>query len=183
MLLKNDKMKRLQAFIMIIGIYFFFSSSGFSQSDTNYEVDSIRMGNFMEKHFSLVTGYHIHRNQFLELGVGVKNNGVVGTHPVTSIFGISNEFKINDIRNDFIWGFKGGIWLGGGVAGMNLGINLINYTDFIDNTLRFRPEIGFGFDHFRMVYGYNLPIINRDFTGINKHNFSLNIIFDLKELD
>lgn len=68
----------------------------------------------------------------------------------------------------------------GGVGGMNVGLNLINYTNFKSNAIRFRPEIGFGFGFFRIVYGYNFAITNKHFEGINKHNVGLNIMIKLK---
>ena len=76
-------------------------------------------------------------------------------------------------------GLKAGFWIGNGY---NLGINIINYSDFKESALRFRPEIGFGFGIFRIVYGYNLVLTNKDFTGINNHNFGLNVMIDLRKL-
>ena len=72
--------------------------------------------------------------------------------------------------------------MGGGVAGMNIGLNIINYTDFRENSFCLRPEIGVGFGVFRIVYGYNFAITNKDFEGINRHNFGLNIMFKLKTI-
>jgi hypothetical protein len=116
---------------------------------------------------------------FAEVGIGLKNHGVVVIHPLTTIYGLSGEFKVNELGKDFIWGTKAGLWIGGGA---NMGINLIHYTDFEASTLKFRPEIGFGFNHFRFVYGYNLTIVNKGFKGINTHNVGLNIIINLKKL-
>ena len=65
---------------------------------------------------------------------------------------------------------------------MNMGLNLINYTDFQENSLRLRPEIGIGFGVFRIVYGYNFALTNKYFEGINKHNFGLNIMLKIKTL-
>ena len=97
------------------------------------------------------------------------------TTPFTEVWNLSNELKLND---DFIWGLKAGLWKGGGVGGINLGLNLIHYTDFEESTLRFRPEAGIGFGSFRAVYGYNLAITNKDFTSINKHNFGINYMIN-----
>jgi hypothetical protein len=76
-------------------------------------------------------------------------------------------------------GLKTSLWIGNGY---NFGLNIINYTDFRENTLKFRPEVGLGFGNIRMIYGYNFTILNKEFTGINTHNFTLNILFDVKEL-
>lgn len=133
----------------------------------------------MRVDIALITGYHIQKNQFVEIGIGIKRNGVAGHHPNTLIYGLSNEFKVSD---DFIWGLKAGINLGGGAAGTNIGFNLIYYTDFENSSLRFRPETGIGYSFFRVVYGYNLAITNSDFPGINKHNFGVNIFLNLKNI-
>jgi hypothetical protein len=133
----------------------------------------------MKKDLTIITGYQIQKNHFAEIGIGIMKDGVVGHHPSTLIYGLSNELKLS---SNFIWGLKAGVWMGGGVAGMNRGLNLINYTDFQENSLRFRPEIGMGFGVFRIVYGYNFAITNKDFNRINKHNFGLNIMLKIKTL-
>jgi hypothetical protein len=169
-------MKNLLLLILTILIT---PSLGFGQSGSLTVDDSIHHQYYIKKDLTLITGYQIQKNHFAEIGIGIMKDGVVGHHPSTLIYGISNELKIS---NDFVWGLKAGLWLGGGVAGMNLGLNLINYTDFNENSLRFRPEIGMGFGVFRIVYGYNLAITNKNFVGINKHNFGLNIMLKLKTL-
>ncbi|ANQ48589.1 hypothetical protein MY04_1212 [Flammeovirga sp. MY04] len=130
----------------------------------------------MEKSLVLITGVQIHANQFGEIGLGVMKNVMAGHHPATFIYGVSNELKFS---NDLIWGLKAGVWLGGG---MNIGLNLVNYTDFKNNSLRFRPEIGAGLWEFRIVYGYNFAITNREFEGINTHNFTLNLMLRVKKI-
>ncbi|NME72801.1 hypothetical protein [Flammeovirga aprica] len=132
-----------------------------------------------KKSVALITGFQIQRNKFAELGVAIMNDGVEGYHMATSIVGITNEFKVHD---EFVWGLKVGGWIGGGVGAMNMGLNIINYTNFKENSLRFRPEIGLGVSKFRLVYGYNLAITNKEFKGINEHNFTMHIMFDLFKL-
>ncbi|WP_375559517.1 hypothetical protein ACE193_17505 [Bernardetia sp. OM2101] len=92
------------------------------------------------------------------------------------MYGISNELKLS---NDFIWGLKTGIYFGG-IVGMNMGLNAIHYTNFNESTLRIRPEIGVGTYFFRFIYGYNFAVTNKKFQGINKHNFSLQILLNVK---
>lgn len=151
----------------------------YSQSDSLKTNDSIYRQYYMKKDLVMITGYQMQRNHFGEIGIGIMKNGIIGHHPSTLIYGLSNELKLS---NDFLWGLKAGLWMGGGVSGMNLGFNLINYTDFQENSLRFRPEIGIGFGVFRIVYGFNFVLINKGFNGINKHNFGLNIMLKLKTL-
>lgn len=149
---------------------------GYSQSASLKINDSISHQYYRKKELTIITGYQLQKNHFAEIGIGIMKDGVVGYHPSTLIYGLSNELKLS---NDFIWGLKAGLWMGGG---MNIGLNLVNYTDFQENSLRFRPEVGIGFGIFRMVYGYNLAIINKGFDGINTHNFGLNIMLKLKRL-
>ena len=157
----------------------FISIISFGQSDSSNTNDSIYHQYYMKKDLTIITGYQIQKNQFAEIGIGIIKDGIVGHHPSTLIYGLSNEFKIS---NNFIWGLKAGIWTGGGAGGMNMGLNLINYTDFQENSLRLRPEIGIGFGVFRIVYGYNFALTNKHFEGINKHNFCLNIMLKIKTL-
>lgn len=143
----------------------------FSQTDTTnyqYPKDSYRV----ERHIALVTGVNIHKNLFVEGGLAIKDNGVAGHHPITRVFAFTSEFKFLD---KFIYAPKAAVWLGGGATGMNMGLNVIYYSDSEEGALRCRPEIGFGFDVFRVVYGYNIAITNKNFQYINKHNFSLTL--------
>ena len=163
-------------FIILIKILLPFVVIG--QDDTLIVNDSTSHNYFIKKDLTLITGYQIQNNHFAEIGIGIIEDGVKGYHPSTLIYGISNELKL---AKDFIWGLKASLWMGGGSAGMNVGLNLINYTDFNESSLRFRPEIGIGFGIFRIVYGYNFAITNKAFYGINKHNFGLNIMLKLKK--
>ena len=132
----------------------------------------------MKKDLALITGYQLQKNHFAEIGVGIINDGVAGHQPIAVIYGISNEFKL-DKHEDLIWGLKMGFWLNGGYS---MGVNIINYTDFNSSTLRFRPEIGIGVSIFRIVYGYNFAITNKEFMGINTHNFTINLLLKVKTI-
>ena len=167
------KLKRNCTVLFII----FLSLKIFGQAERKTHNDSLRNKYSFRTDLTLISGYQIHKNHFAEIGIGIKRDGIVGHHPSTIIYGITNEIKL---YNGFIWGLKAGLWVGNGY---NLGLNIINYTDFKESALRFRPEIGFGFGKFRVVYGYNLALTNKEFRGINTHNFGLNIMFDLKKLN
>ncbi|MFT5915859.1 MAG: hypothetical protein ACI81T_002362 [Bacteroidia bacterium] len=149
---------------------------GLGQAKNSSLNDSTHYQYYIKKDLTFITGYQIQNKHFAEIGIGVIKDGVIGYHPSTLIYGISNEIRISD---DFVWGLKTGLWMGGG---MNLGLNLIHYTDFSDSSLRFRPEIGLGLGVFRIVYGYNFTLTNKEFSGINKHNFGLNIMLKVKSL-
>ena len=79
-------------------------------------------------------------------------------------------------------GPKIGAWIAGGSGGMAMGLNLIYYTNFDQSSLRIRPEIGMGFGRFKVVYGYNIPLYNKAFEGINKSNLGIALLFSIKHL-
>jgi hypothetical protein len=69
-----------------------------------------------------------------------------------------------------------GIWLSN-VFG--LGLNLICYTNGTETAWRFRPEYGIGLSRFKLAYGYNISLSNKDFENITRSNISLNVLLDL----
>ena len=155
----------------------FISSSAWAGSIVQQQQKQHHTNWSKSKDISIVTGFQSGRYNFAEIGLGIKNE-LLSHHFFTSVLMVSNEFRYN---GDFVWGFKTGGWISGG-AGSSLGLNLINYTNFQQNTIYFRPEIGIGFGAFRMFYGFNTPIINKNFRGINEHLFGINILLDIKNL-
>lgn len=65
---------------------------------------------------------------------------------------------------------------------MAMGLNLIYYTDFGQSSVRIRPEIGIGFDRWKFVYGYNIPLTIKHFDGVNKNNIGIGIFFGVKKI-
>ena len=63
-----------------------------------------------------------------------------------------------------------------------MGLNVIYYTDFYQSSLRIRPEIGMGFGRWKVVYGYNIPLTNKRFEGVNKSNIGIVLLFGIKKL-
>src|SRR5215211_4636070 len=98
----------------------------------------------------------------LDIGIAINKDGSAGHHPATAVFFASNEFILS---NKLVLGPKIGVWGGGGAAGMAMGLNMIFYTDFGQGSLVFRPEVGFGFGHFKVVYGYNARLVNTNFEA------------------
>lgn len=162
---------------LLIAISLLLALRGFAQDEP--AINPYDGSSYFETHLAVVAGYNIHKNHFIEAGFAYKRNGVVGHHPSTLIYALTSEFRISE---DFVWGLKAGAWMGGGVAGMNLGANIINYTDFTRSAFCLRPEIGFGFASFRVVYGYNFALTNRGELPINTHNFALILILNVKKL-
>lgn len=134
----------------------------------------------MEKYISILIGYNQWNYGFAEIGLAKNQYGTVGVHPSAWAYFLSSEIKVDD---KLMIGPKLGAWIGGGAAGMALGISMIYYTDLNEGTLRLRPEIGIGFDRFKMVYGYNILLANKDFEGINRHVVSLAYLIGVKKLN
>ena len=62
-----------------------------STRDTVYSIPS------KSTNLALVTGYHIQKNHFAEVGIAIRKDGLGGSrHPRTLVYGISNELKLND---------------------------------------------------------------------------------------
>lgn len=116
-----------------------------------------------EKQLGILLSYQLGKYSYGELGFAALLHSRYGFHPVSSVAFVSSEFKMGD---KFIMGPKAGFWIGGGLA---LGLNAIYYTDFDEGAFVLRPEIGFGLYGFKLVYGYNWNLTNKDFRGINTH--------------
>ena len=59
-------------------------------------------------------------------------------------------------------------------------MNMIYYTDLVKGTLRLRPEVGIGLSRIKLVYGYNIPLTEKMFEKVNKHNVCLHVLLGLK---
>jgi hypothetical protein len=169
----------LTRIIAILLLTFGASSFCFAQAERDSTASKIRYGVDLTRHLSVLTGFNFWRNFYGELGLAINQYGRVGHHPAAWAYFVSNEIKIDDkIRI----GPKIGAWVGGGAGGMAIGLNLIYYTDFDQSSLRIRPEIGMGFGRWKIVYGYNIPLTNRKFEGVDKSNIGIALIFGVKQI-
>lgn len=129
----------------------------------------------------LLLGYNGFANSFAELGLSWRKESFGYHHPGPTLVAFaSSEVRLSQ---NMVLGPKVGVWAGGGVAGMAMGLNLIAYTDFNEWAVRFRPEIGMGFSQFKLAYGYNVPVTNREFDRIHRHNFSFTFLLPLLSAD
>lgn len=129
-----------------------------------------------DRYLSVLVGYNFWNNHFIELGLAHNQLDIQGHHATGYHYFVSSEFKID---RDLVVGPKVGVWVGGGLG---IGLNLIYYTDFDKSALRFRPEIGIGLSRFKIVYGYNISLTNKDFEKINKSNVGLVVLFGIKKV-
>ena len=42
--------------------------------------------------------------------------------------------------------------------------------------------MGIGLSRFKIVYGYNLALSNKNFEKVNKNNISINFLFSLRKI-
>lgn len=147
------------------------------QADSLHQ--SYRSSIDLQKKVSILGGYNGWRYHYAELGFAINQYGRIGLHPTAWAYFVSSEVRID---NALLIAPKIGGWIGGGVAGMALGANLLCYTDTRDMSWRLRPEIGMGFDRWKVVYGYNIPLHKSDLAGVNGSNISVAFLFGVKTL-
>jgi hypothetical protein len=166
-----NTLKRVRHINIIFGLVFGLSTLCFSQDN-----DSTSFHRAGDKYLSLLVGYNFWNNHFLELGLAYNQLDIQGPHAFGFNYSVSTEIKID---NDLVLGPKVGLWFSNGIG---MGLNIIYYTDLDNTALRFRPEIGIGLSRFKIVYGYNIPLTNKDFEKINKSNIGLVVLFGLKKV-
>lgn len=162
-------MKHLISLLLLLN-----SFQNVAQSDT---ID--RFFGMTERRISVLTGYNGWGNHYAELGVALNKDRYLMPAMFSSVVFASAE--IRPARATIV-GTKVGAWMSGGCGAMAMGINAIWYTNGKENTLRLRPEIGFGIGPFKVVYGYNIPLSNRDFDGVNTHNIGAAFLIGVKRL-
>ena len=68
------------------------------------------------------------------------------------------------------------------ISYINAGFSVPWYLDFKgNNSLKIRPEIGFGYYNFKINYAINLSITHKDMEYIGKHFISVNYYIGLKD--
>ena len=149
-------------------------SSQAQETDTTKLKDII-----LKRSFCLLTGYSLGTYSYADFGFSKNSNTTVGYHPFSSAYFASTEIKLGD---KLIIGPKIGAWIAGGSSAMVIGLNMIYYTDFDNGNLVFRPEIGFGVNNFKLVYGYNANLTKDRLNRINKNLVGLTYCFKLKQL-
>lgn len=129
----------------------------------------------------ILIGLNYWKNPFFEFGYGFANYGVMWNHWSFNNLYIGSEVGI--ANKQIVLGPKISVWANGGSSAGALGLNLIEYTDFNESTLVFRPEIGMGMGKFKLVYGYNVKFYNKNFKYISKNNLNLIFYIDTKIKD
>ena len=126
----------------------------------------------------ILLGVHGARETIFEIGFFKNNWFGTGKYQGGSGFSVSTEHYINEnyIIAPKVTAFSN-LW------GIHLGISSVWYFDMEkNNSLRFRPEIGYSRGRFKLTYGLNLSITNKNMSNISKHmlSFVYFINFDKK---
>ncbi len=113
-----------------------------------------------------------------------------GHHPTGIAITMSSEIQNVRVINSKIGGTdetvvapKISAWAAGGASAIAMGINELYYTNFKVGCAVIRPEIGFGIEKFKLVYGYNIVVTNRGFIPIDKHIITIAYCFKLKAIN
>lgn len=127
-----------------------------------------------KKQTSLLTAGNLGKNGYLELGIGRNycNDGFYDL-PIMNGYYFSTEVRPGD---NLIVAPKAGVWASAIIA---VGAEAIYYTNFTDGSFCLRPAVGFGWSNFKLLYGYNIPVTNKDMAGVNGSNFSLTFFWRL----
>lgn len=160
-------------------LFFWVLSSSYGQTESDSIIYKTMNNADLERHLSFLAGFNFWRNFYGEIGLSVNQFGRVGHHPAAWAFFVSNEIRID---NKLLIGSKIGVWASGGIGALAIGLNMVYYTNFNQSSLRLRPEIGVGLDRWKVVYGYNIPLTNRNFEEVNKSNISVAYMFGIKKI-
>jgi hypothetical protein len=153
-------------------IFALFLASNFyaQQKDSLYPINHAV---YTQKQTALLTAGNFGANGYAEVGYA-KNYNIVGTHlPLANGYYFSAEVRPGD---NFIVAPKAGVWTSCIVA---VGANAMYYTNFNEGSLCLRPEIGLNILNFRLMWGYNIPLTNKDMKGVNGSNLSVSLSWRL----
>ncbi|MFT3678800.1 MAG: hypothetical protein QM791_00920 [Ferruginibacter sp.] len=171
----------MKAFFLFTSLFIHLASAGQSARGVSEGgVDSVKRRPVnVTRSVSLLTGFCAGKYFFADIGIARNLFTQTGHHPFSSTTFISCEIRNS---SQMIFAPKIGAWVAGGAGGMAMGINLLYYMQSGNSSLVFRPEIGFGFENLKMVYGYNARLTNRSFGYLlNRNLFSMVYCFKLKK--
>jgi hypothetical protein len=162
---KNMKInKKYLLFILFI------SSYGFAQTE-----DLILYEDKLIKCSGLMLGAHIARYPTLEIGYGKYTSDNNSKIPFSSGYSISVE---NYFVDTYTAAPKIAYW--NNVLFLNFGVSVPWYFDFKgESSLKVRPEIGFGYQSFKVNFSYNISIYNKEMDNISKAMLSVNYLLPL----
>lgn len=126
----------------------------------------------------ILLGVHGARETMFEVGFfTVKWFGDGENSNIGAGFLLSTEHYIN---KDYVIAPKVGAFTN--LWGVHLGLNGVWYLGMEDEeSVRFRPEIGYGNGRFKVTYGLNMAISNKDMPNVSKHMLSFVYFFNFNK--
>lgn len=116
----------------------------------------------------LIIGIHGARETMFEIGYFKHTWEYIGYGEGGKGYSISTEHYIND---NYIIAPKIARFIN--AWGINMGVAGVWYFDMEkNNSLRLRPEIGYGSKRFKLTYAFNMAITNKDIPNVSKHMVS-----------
>jgi hypothetical protein len=115
----------------------------------------------------IATGIHLNRYPMLELGY---YRHTIFEYPMT----LGGSYTVESYFIDkIVIAPKVNYWFN--IAFINAGFSVPWYIDFEgNNSLRVRPELGFGYNNFKINYAMNISLTNKDMEYVGKHFISVN---------
>ncbi len=129
--------------------------------------------NWQMKSFGITTGINYTSIYTFDIGLGMARYGILQQKGFFHNYYVGAE--LSEYAGSFIFAPKASYWMNADKEGWAFGATTIYYTDFDTGSLKLRPEIGFGFGNMKLVYGYNIPLVNRNFSAIGGH--CINFVF------
>jgi hypothetical protein len=165
-------MNKHRGIYLVIGLILI-ASQLFSQSDSSntYEEERVMASATVR---GIATGLHVNKYPALELGYFMYTKyeapiSLGASYTVESYF-----------LNELILAPKVNYWLN--YMFVNAGLSVPMYFNMTgQNSLKIRPEIGFGYGAFKINYAANISITNKNMSNVGTHFLSLNYYLMLKD--
>ncbi len=133
---------------------------------------------YKQEHICLLTGFHYNRYSYADIGLAYNYFNMVRGEPRSAALFAGTEWKPDA---PLIWGPKLGWWYAG-TGALCFGNDLIYYTNGRQARWCWRPQVGFGVHRYKLVYGYNIVLAGRNPLPINRHCFSLVLLWNFKRI-
>ncbi len=161
-------MKKYSVLLFVLFSLHFYARA--QEIDSTYEVRTLEELTTQ----GIATGIHLNKYPMLELGY---YKHTIFEFPMT----LGNAYTVEaSFVDNFVIAPKANYWMN--VYFINAGISVPFYMDFKGNTsLKLRPEIGIGYNNFKLNYSINLSVTNKDMESVGKHFISLNYYIRLRE--
>jgi hypothetical protein len=174
------QISKIQKIVFILFLLFLKNVIIAQDIDSLQQIDStdLEVTSSSDKQIGLTLSAKYYNILTSELSLVYGTYDYIGYMPFSTGFGIGSEFVHSQ---DLTFGPKISGWYQ--LFLLELNGNLIYYFNKMGySSIKFRPEIGFGFHHFSLTYGINLNIWRKGSEIIDFQQFSIKFNFRLKRL-